>query len=112
MQLTPIRLSNKSWNAQEVEVFLALVRNEFKSIKVYCYWPLYVVSPSLHPGLTADTLYALGTLYTDRSRGPPQTDRLGEKVDVDVVTYPTALLVSKLSIKGRNTLEPRRRLLR
>jgi len=35
------------WNAQEVEVFLALVRNEFKSTKVHCYWPLYVVSPSL-----------------------------------------------------------------
>jgi len=100
------------WNAQEVELFLALVRNEFKSIKVDCYWPLYVVSPSLHPGLTTDTLGALGTLYTDRSRGPPQIDKLGEKVDADVVACPAALLVSKLSLKGRNTLEPRRRLLR
>lgn len=56
------------WSAQEVEVFLAMVRNEFKSKKIHCYWPLYVVSLSFHPGLTADTLGALGMSYTDRSR--------------------------------------------
>ena len=35
------------WTAQEVEVFLAMVRPEFKSRHIHCYWPLYVVSPSL-----------------------------------------------------------------
>ena len=30
------------WKPEEVSVFLAMVRNEWKSKKVHSYWPLYV----------------------------------------------------------------------
>ena len=34
------------WKEEEVEVFLARVRTEFKSKHIHCYWPLYAMSRS------------------------------------------------------------------
>lgn len=56
------------WSALEVEIFLDMVRTEFRSKEIHCYWPLYVVSLSSRPWLTAHSLDAIDTSYTDRSR--------------------------------------------
>lgn len=35
------------WTEEEIEVFLAKVRTEFKSTKIHSYWPLYEITPFL-----------------------------------------------------------------
>ena len=101
-----------SWNAYEVEMFLTLIRNELKLIKIYCYWSLYIIFSFLHFDLTADTLDSLTTLYTNRSRESSQFDNLKKKVNVDIVVCLITLLKSMLSIKSKNILKLRKQLLK
>lgn len=35
--------SGLGWSLDEVRVFVAMVRNDMKNMKIHAYWPLYVV---------------------------------------------------------------------